>query len=126
MTKLQYLCLALFACSTVFGQQGSISGTVQDPTGAILAKAGVKLTSKEQGTVRAQETNESGVYSFTILPQGTYDLEVSAQGFKTAHRTDLILSTGQNMRLDVSMEVGSVSDNVTVSANVESVNTETS
>jgi hypothetical protein len=126
MTKLRFLGLALFACSIVFGQQGGISGTVQDPSGAILAKAGVKLTSKEQGTVRAQDTNEAGVYSFSILPQGSYDLDVSAQGFKTVHRTDLILSTGQNMRMDVTMEVGNVSDNVTVSANVESVNTETS
>jgi hypothetical protein len=124
--KLLKFSVFLFAVSAAFGQQGSISGTVQDGTGAILAKAGVKLTSKQQGTVRTQDTNEAGVYSFTILPQGTYDLEVSAQGFKTAQRTDLILSTGQNMRMDVTMEVGNVSDNVTVSANVESVNTETS
>jgi len=104
--------------------EGAISGTVQDATGAVLPTATVKLTNHEQGTVRTAQTNQSGVYQFTFLPAGTYDLEVSANGFKTQKRTNISLSVAQNTRIDVSLEVGNVSENVTVSAEAATVNTE--
>src|SRR5258707_1871628 len=115
----------LLAVSNVWAQTDSaLSGTVYDTTGAILPGAAVKLTSKAQGTVRNVQSNESGVYQFSFLPPGIYSLEVSEPGFKTLTRTDIQLAVAQNLRRDVSLEVGNVSENVTVISGVESVNTE--
>lgn len=124
--KLRLLALFAIVSSCAFAQQAAITGTVQDSSGAVLARASVKLTNKAQGTVREQQTNEAGIYQFSFLTAGVFDMEVSAQGFKTARRTDVTLATGQNLGLDFNLEVGNVSDNVTVSADVESVNTQTS
>src|SRR5579871_5426913 len=104
--------------------EGAISGTVQDSSGAILPSCSVKLTNQEQGTIRNAQTNQSGVYQFQFLPPGTYDIEVSATGFKTQTRKDLRLAVAQNVRMDITLDVGNVSENVTVSAAVASVNTE--
>lgn len=104
--------------------EGAISGTVQDSTKAVLPSATVKLTNHEQGTVRTVQTNQSGVYQFSFLPAGTYDLEVSANGFKTQTQKNIALAVAQNTRIDVSLEVGNVTENVTVSAAVAAVNTE--
>ena len=113
----------IFTASPAWAQQAALSGAVQDATGAVLPGVSLKLTNKAQGTVREQLTNEVGVYQFQFLPPGAYDLEVSIQGFKTLTRTDLILAVAQNARLDVKLEVGSVADEITVSANTETVNT---
>lgn len=104
--------------------EGAISGTVQDSTKAVLPSATVKLTNHEQGTVRTVQTNQSGVYQFSFLPAGTYDLEVSANGFKTQTQKNIVLAVAQNTRMDISLEVGNVTENVTVSAAVAAVNTE--
>ncbi|HLH37692.1 MAG TPA: carboxypeptidase regulatory-like domain-containing protein [Bryobacteraceae bacterium] len=124
-------CLAVFSVffallvpSLRAQNEGAISGTVQDSTGAVLPNATVKLTNHEQGTVRTAQTNPAGVYQFTFLPAGTYDLEVSATGFKTQTRTSISLAVAQNSRYDISLEVGNVSENVTVSAEAAAVNTE--
>ena len=104
--------------------EAALSGTVQDTSGAVLPQATVKLTSHEQGTVRNADTNQAGVYQFSFLPPGTYDLDVSAAGFKTLTRTNLTLAAAQNARLDLTLEIGNVSENITVSAAAENVNTE--
>src|SRR5690242_5088017 len=77
-------------------EAAALSGTVQDPTGAVLPGVNVKLTSKSQGIVRQQVTNEAGVYQFTFLPPGVYDVEASLPGFKTLTRPDLTLAVAQN------------------------------
>jgi outer membrane receptor protein involved in Fe transport len=104
--------------------EGAISGTVEDSSGAVLPRAAVKLTNHEQGTVRTQQSNQSGVYQFTFLPAGTYDLEVSSTGFKTETRVNITLTVAQNTRIDVALQPGNVSENVTVSAEAATVNTE--
>jgi len=122
-TSLAILVFSLFLCPLWAKQEAAISGTVQDATGAVLPGVTVKITSKSQGTVRQQVTNEAGVYQFTFLPPGVYDMEVSLPGFKTLTRTDLTLAVAQNARMDFKLEVGNVVDTVTVSADTEAVNT---
>ena len=114
----------LFAPFAFAQNEASISGTVQDTSGAVLPNATVKLTSHEQGTVRTIQTNGAGVYQFSFLPPGTYDLEVSANGFKTLTRANETLAVAQDRRIDFSLQLGNVSENVTVSAAAESVNTD--
>src|SRR5262245_26246133 len=117
------LFIGVFAASGWAQEAAAVSGSVKDSTGAVLPGATLKLTSKSQGIVRQQFTNEAGVYQFTFLPPGTYDIEISMQGFKTLTRTDLTLTVAQNARLDFTLEVGAVTDTVTVSADSETVNT---
>jgi hypothetical protein len=119
------LALATLLSLPVFAQtDGALSGTVHDTSAAVLPQATVRLVSREQGTVRTVDTNQAGVYQFSFLPPGTYDLTVSASGFKTLSRTNFVLAVAQNARLDFTLELGNVSENVTISANVENVNTE--
>lgn len=115
--------LLVFLVLPAWAQDAAVSGSVQDTTGAVLPGASIKLTSKAQGIVRQQLTNEAGVYQFTFIPAGTYDLEISLPGFKTLTRTDLTLAVAQNARLDFKLEVGNVADEVTVTADSGAVNT---
>ena len=101
-----------------------LSGTVQDTSGAVLPNATVKLISPSQGTTKTVQTNQAGVYQFSFLQPGVYDIEASGTGFKTLTRTGFTLAAAQNARLDLVLEVGNVSENVTVTANTENVNTE--
>ena len=120
------LCLALSLVligSPAWAQDAALSGTVKDTTDAVLPGVNVQLTSKAQGTVREQLTNEAGAYKFSFLPPGAYDLEISLPGFKTLRRADLTLAVAQNARLDFRLEVGTIADDVTVLANTETVNT---
>ncbi|HUA85556.1 MAG TPA: TonB-dependent receptor [Bryobacteraceae bacterium] len=118
------ICVALFGPVLCAQNEGAISGTVHDSSGAVLPSATVKLTNHEQGTVRNAQTNAAGVYQFTFLPAGTYDLEISANGFKSQTQSNINLAVAQNMRLDMSLEVGNVTENVTVMAEAAVVNTE--
>ncbi len=104
--------------------EGAVSGTVQDTSGSVIPSASVKLTSHAQGTVRTAQTNQSGVYNFSFLPAGAYDLEVSATGFRTQTRRDIILAAAQTARFDIKLEVGAVTENVTVEAETGAVNTD--
>src|SRR5258708_3351578 len=118
---------ALLALSTPFAlaqNTAALGGTVQDSTGAVIPRAAVKLTSHEQGTVRTGESNQTGLYSFSFLPRGVYDLEVTATGFRTLNDKNITLATAENVRRDYTLEVGNVSDNVTVSADAQTVNTD--
>src|ERR1039458_5715513 len=61
---------------------GSISGTVKDPSGAVIPKATVTATNIDTGVAQVGATNDSGVYSFPALPVGHYNLDVTAAGFR--------------------------------------------
>src|ERR1051326_2209373 len=77
--RVRILCVLVFVCFSAITlsaqNNASLSGTVQDTTGAIVPGATVKLTSHEQGTVRTYLSNEASVYQFSFLPAGVYDIE---------------------------------------------------
>ena len=91
-----------------------ITGTVTDSTGAAIPNAQVKVTNLQQGLTRTAPTNGSGSYLFAALPIGTFDISVTAQGFKTYQAKGVVLRVGEKARVDVSMEVGATSTEVTV------------
>lgn len=117
--------IALVIASAVAEAQNtaSLTGTVQDASGGIVPGAVVKLTSQGQGTVRTSQTNEAGLYQFSFLPAGVYDIEVAMQGFKTLIQRDVTIAVAQTLRRDLALELGNIAENVTVSADVEVVNT---
>ncbi len=119
LLKRIFYTLIFTVCFTSVGltqNEASLSGIVQDVSGAAIPGSTVKLTSHEQGTVRNAVTNDAGVYQFSFLPSGSYDIEVTASGFKTMLIKDIVLAVAQSERRNFPLEVGAVSDNVTVSA----------
>src|SRR5437588_12865079 len=76
------LLLVLILAAAGWAQTGSITGTVKDPSGATVTGATVVVTSPERGITRQMETNSTGEYSQAALPQGSYDIIVTAPGFK--------------------------------------------
>ena len=99
---------------------GSISGTVADPSGAVISGAAVSLINTSQRTIYRAVSNKQGAYSFPNLPVGQYDLNVSAKGFSTQRRANLTVDADSALRVDATVAVGTRSDTVTVSADAGS------
>ena len=103
---------------------GELTGLVADPSGAVIANAQVTLTNNATGDKRTTMTTPAGVYRFSSLPVvGAYTLEVAPKGFKTAKVANVIISVGTTVTQDVKLELGQTSEQVTVEAGVETVQT---
>ncbi|HZM89006.1 MAG TPA: carboxypeptidase-like regulatory domain-containing protein [Blastocatellia bacterium] len=107
----------------VFGQgtRGSLTGIVQDPNGAAILKATV--TAKQAGTNEEfkAETNSQGVFNFPSLPPGKYSVTIESSGFKKTELTEVIIEVGQPARVDIALEVGAVTEQVTVTGTQQEV-----
>lgn len=102
-----------------------IVGRVSDSTGAVLPGATVTITNEGTRDVRTAPTTESGDYAFNLLPIGTYAVKVELQGFGTQN-TRLVLSAGDRARFDAKLSLGQVAENITVTATVSALQTESS
>jgi hypothetical protein len=101
----------------------ALSGTVQDPSGAVVAGAEVKLTSDDNGFVRTVATNKEGFFSFPDLTPARFTLAVSAAGFRNYRQQGIEMSSGDQRSLGIiRLNIGDVSDTVTVSAEAVAVN----
>ena len=99
--------LVLVPCGLLLaGVTASISGTVTDPSGAIVAGATVTATNVETGVASTQTTNAQGFYSFPELPPGKYVLDVRQTGFKEYTQKDLVLEVNNALTIDVALQVG--------------------
>jgi hypothetical protein len=106
-------------CLTAFGQAGTstVRGTVTDPQGNVVAGATVTLTNLGTNTSRTTTTGDVGTYTFEFVPVGDYRLEVQATNFKKAVVNSIHALVSQPTAADVKLEIGNVSETVTVSAN---------
>lgn len=105
--------------------QGSILGTVKDPVGAVVPGATVTLTNVGEGAVRTTLSNASGDYQFLDTKAGRYAVEVSITGFEKWSTTGVTLASRQQLRVDASLAVGNVQQEVKVSADdITALNTE--
>jgi hypothetical protein len=117
--------LALFTCGRLLaGVTASISGTVTDPSGAVVAGASVTATNVETGIATTLTTNTQGFYSFQSLPLGNYTISVQQSGFKGYAQTGLILNVNDALVIDVHLEVGATTEKVEVSSDALHVDTE--
>ncbi len=109
----------MILCSTSAWAQlrivGSISGTVQDPTGAMIANASVILKDAKTGITKQTTSSHSGTFLFPDLAIGLYEVTVTAPGFKASLLTNISVSTSQTTDVRVSLEVGAASETITVS-----------
>src|SRR5437870_3319950 len=112
------LLAAVLLSSPVAGQSvtGTISGTVIDPNGAVVAGANVSLH-KQTNDRRDQATNESGRFTFASVQPGVYDLKIEHAGFETLLRTRVVLSANEGLALgEIAMKTGQVTETVTVTS----------
>jgi hypothetical protein len=118
--------LALLSLGALYaqGELASITGEVTDSAHAIMP--GVKITVRNVDTNigRTIETNTEGYFTITNLSPGNYELIAEKEGFHAYHETGIVLATGQELRSDLKLSVGAVSDSVNVTAEVAPLNTE--
>jgi hypothetical protein len=119
--------LVVTFCGAAWAQTGSITGTVKDPSGAAISGANVVVTSPERGITRQTTTNSTGEYNESALSPGTYDVIVTASGFKKYQVKAAKLDVGEKARVDVTLEVGAATTEVVVEgSNVAQVETQSS
>jgi hypothetical protein len=118
--------LLLLSSSGFASDSGSISGTVADPSGAVVRAAVVILRNLETEAERNCVTNEDGLYSFPALPAGRYQIEIAAPGFKPYLQTGLELAASEALKVDIAMELKSEATTVEVSADSVQIDTSTS
>jgi hypothetical protein len=111
---LQVGLLVVTFCGAAWAQNGSITGTVKDPSGAAISGAAVVIASPDRGINRETTTNSAGDYNESALPPGTYDITITAAGFKKYSAKAVKLDVAEKARIDVSLEVGSISTEVIV------------
>jgi Carboxypeptidase regulatory-like domain len=106
--------LLFLAADSWAGVGGSISGTVTDATGAVIAKATVTVTNTDTGLRQTVTTDGNGFYSFPSLPISHYDLEVACTAFRLYRRTGIVIDANSALTVDAVLKVGANADAVTV------------
>lgn len=101
----------------------TLSGTVTDPSGAVVPNATITLTQTETNFVRVAKSGADGSFHEEFLPIGPYRVTVEAAGFKKLERSGIVLAVMQSAMLNLSLEVGGTSQTVSVTADVPLVNT---
>src|ERR1051325_3216783 len=111
-----FTCLLLLSGSPAWPQANSATfyGSATDPTGAVVPAAVVSLIAQDTGTVIKKITDDSGDFAFTFVPVGTYTLRIEAKGFRPYAATGITLVAGQQARQTFTLELGAVTDAVTV------------
>ena len=102
-SPIQLFAFLVVVASLAFGQggNGSITGTITDPAGAVVAAATVEARNTETGVVRSVASTNAGDYTISDLPVGTYVVTVAVQGFKTYIHPNLALAATQVIREDI-------------------------
>ena len=117
----------LFAAVAFAQDTATLTGTIRDNTGAVIPRASVTLKNTATGIVRELKTNSAGEYVIAAVPPGQYNLTVSVAGFRKYQADGVILRVAQNARIDVTMQVGNLHQEVTVHGEgLAQVNTQSS
>ncbi len=106
--------LTMFGISASAQTTGEITGVITDSSGAAVKGASISVMNKATNAVRQTTSNDEGVYAFPSLMPGAYSLKVEQTGFKSSVRDGLTLEVQQTARIDISLEVGSVGETVTI------------
>ena len=118
-------CLLLLVCGSLAQAQvsASLSGTVTDPFGAVVSNATIIAKNEDTGAVRTSVTNGTGQYQLPTLPIGHYEVKVQKIGFANEVRKGVNLVVGQDARVDLTLRIGTSSQELTVNADAPVVNT---
>jgi hypothetical protein len=123
-----FLLLLVFPSVCLRGQtgNGSIQGTVTDPSGGLVAGAVVTIRNLATGTTMGGDTSSAGVYDLPNVPPGSYELTLDAPGFKKFAQSPVSVEIGVPTHLDVSLQLGTVTQEVRVTANAPQLRPDTS
>lgn len=125
-TKLALLLAVLGIATSLFAQTtGSISGTVRDSQGLVVVDATVRVTNTETGVVSNTRSDTAGFFSVPALPVGHYEISFQKTGFSQYRKRGLVINVGSALLVDAVLQVGSVSEVVTVQAAAAQVDTRT-
>jgi hypothetical protein len=103
---------------------GSVVGLLDDASGGSIPNAAITLTNTSTGQTYEDKTDGLGRFNIVNVVPGTYDFKATSQGFKTQTRTGLIVTANTVSRVDIRMEVGSLTDQITVSADATQLQTD--
>src|SRR5687767_3521715 len=122
-----YLVLMLTGWGVISAQvnKSNLSGIVRDPSGAAVVGTAVKVTNTGTGAVRQEQTDTTGLYRFMLLDHGLYRIEASHSGFKRFVQDNVQLQTGETITADITLELGQLTDAVTVTGEATMLRTET-
>src|SRR5262245_11836180 len=119
-----FLVAGILLFSTLsFSQTSTISGSVYDPSGAVIGGVDVTATNEATGVDYKQISNEVGLFSFPAIPVGSYTITVELSGFKASKRTGITLNVGVRSVQNFTLEVGGATDTVNVEAAAMTLNT---
>ena len=116
------LSLAVYAFAQ--SDRGTITGTISDPAGAVVANAAIQAKNLGTGVEYSGATSTTGNYTLLQLPAGSYQLNVTVPGFKKYSRSGLTVEVAQTLRVDITLEVGSAAESVTVTESASLLKTE--
>lgn len=119
------LLLTASLLSAAYAQEvrGTITGKVLDANKAIVPGAQVKIINEAQGTTTALQANDAGLFRATYLISGTYRIMVEASGFKKYVQNGLVLRIGETIETEIQLEIGSVDQSVTITAETPTLDT---
>src|SRR5579864_3084904 len=117
-----FFATALFAS----GPTGTITGTVTDPSGAVVRKARITVLNEATNAVRSAETNDDGDFTVALLPPGRYRVTVEDAGFRKSIFSDVTVDVDQTIRADFALEVGAATEEVRVKDTPPAIQTDTS
>src|SRR5437016_12015997 len=124
ISLVNFLIVSVLASAVVWGQAtAQISGTVKDPSGAVLPGVEITVTQTDTGIARTAVTNETGSYVLPNLAVGPFRLEAALPGFRTFVQTGIVLQVNSNPVINPVLEVGQVTEQVEVQANAALVDT---
>src|SRR6516164_4919078 len=122
--SLAFCVLAFAGFAFAQGDRGTITGTVADASSAVIPGASVTATNTQTTAKYETVSTETGNYTLAQLPAGVYDLTVELPGFKKYVRQGITVQVSTTLRIDVALEVGTASEEVTVNADAPLLKTE--
>jgi len=103
---------------------GSVLGVVHDPAQAVVKGARIRITNTQTNLFQEMVSADDGSYHFLALPAGNYQLSATIAGFQQYTATDIVLQVNDQLRIDITLKVGSINEHITVTANAAQVETE--
>src|SRR5258708_7198369 len=114
VTCVTVICLVLSPTASAQVQNGQITRLITDPSGAVVAGAGILVRNPATGYEADLESNDAGIYSASELLVGSYTIRVESSGFKTGTTTSLVVNAGTVLRVDFELVLGERWDTVEV------------